>query len=44
MEVVEPSREFTAVTIEAFGMTVRLEGENSAKRIAEVVAQLKALR
>ena len=44
VEVVEPSREVGAVAVEAFGMTVRLEGESSARRIAEVVAELRALR
>ena len=41
---VEPSREVGAVATEAFGITVRLEGESSAKRIAEVVAELNGLR
>ena len=43
LEVVEPSRESAAVAIEAFGITVRLEGESSARRIAEVVAELRTL-
>ena len=37
VEVVESSREFVAVAIEVFGITVRLEGQSSAKRIAEMV-------
>ena len=41
---VEPSREVGAVAIEVFGVTIRLEGESSAKRIAEVIAELRTLR
>ena len=44
VEVVEANREFAAVAIEAFGITVLLEGESSAKHIAEVVGELRALR
>ena len=44
VEVVEPSRECATVAIEAFGVTVRLVGESSARHIAEVVAELRTLR
>jgi len=44
LEVVEPGRESAAVAIEAFGITVHLGGESSARRIAEVVAELRTLR
>ena len=44
LEVVEPGRESAAVAIEAFGITVHLEGGSSARRIAEVVAELRTLR
>ena len=44
MEVVEPSGECAAVAIEAFGITVSVEDESSARRIAEVAGQLRTLR
>ena len=40
---VEPSAELGAVAIEAFGMTVRREGESSARRIADVLDRIADL-